>query len=157
MAAYGGRLRRYFARRAPAADTDDLVQDVFLRLEMAGRRGVISDVERYLFTIARNVLISQRRNRAVRRWAQHQALDDTSEPTNPLSPERILSGRQDYARFVKSVDELPPRARTAFRLHHFEDLSRAAIAARMGISEESVKELLHRAAVHIAHAMRPES
>jgi RNA polymerase sigma factor (sigma-70 family) len=157
-ATYSGRLRRYFARRAPPGDADDLVQDVFLRLQLAGGREVsVVDVERYLFAIAHNVLVSQRRSRAVRQWAQHQALEEADEPATDLSPERILVARQDYARFVKAVGELPPRARAAFELHHFEDLGRSAIAERMGISAESVKELLHRAAVRIGQAMEPDS
>src|SRR3546814_19438815 len=35
MATYGPGLRRYFRRRADDADVDDLVQEVFLRLQSA--------------------------------------------------------------------------------------------------------------------------
>ncbi|MDR3510708.1 MAG: RNA polymerase sigma factor [Caulobacteraceae bacterium] len=153
MVVYGGRLRRYFARRAPPDDADDLVQDVFLRLQSAARRPPIGNVERYLFAVAHNVLISQRRTRALRRWSQHDALESAPELSSELSPERILVGRQEYERLIRVVATLPPRARAAFRLHRLEDMTSAAIAQRMGISRESVKELLHRASVYIDRAM----
>ncbi|MDR3507314.1 MAG: sigma-70 family RNA polymerase sigma factor [Caulobacteraceae bacterium] len=156
MTLYGARLRRYFARRAAREDVDDLVQEVFLSLHQAHAPPPILDVERYLYTVARHALIDMRRNRAVRRWAQHDALDDVPEPSSDLSPERILVGRQDYARAIKAVRDLPPRARAAFQLHRFEELTYAAIAQRMGISRESVKELLHRAALRVHAAMRPD-
>ncbi|MBW8860657.1 MAG: RNA polymerase subunit sigma-24, partial [Caulobacter sp.] len=45
MAVHGPRLRRYFARRAPRADAEDLVQDVFLRVQAAQLETPIVEVE----------------------------------------------------------------------------------------------------------------
>jgi RNA polymerase sigma factor (sigma-70 family) len=152
VASHGARLRRYFARRAPADDVDDLVQDVFLRLQSARSRGPIRDMERYLFTVARHVLVNRERWLMVRCSALHDRLEDVPEPASDLSPERIVSARQDYARAMAVVRDLPPRARAAFQLHRFEELSYAAIAERMAISRDSVKELLHRAASRVGGA-----
>src|SRR3546814_10943544 len=57
VSAYGPGLRRYFRRRASEADVDDLVQDVFLRLQAAKFSAPIANVEGSLFATARNVLI----------------------------------------------------------------------------------------------------
>lgn len=157
MAVYGGRLRRYFARRAATADVDDLVQDVFLHLHAARLRAPILDIEHYLFTVARHVLVSLCRNHTARRWTSHDPLDSAPELSSDLSPERILVARQEYARAVMAMDTLPPRARAAFQLHRFEELSYAAIAERMGITRESVKELLHRASVRMGEAMKGQA
>jgi len=154
MTQYGARLRRYFARRAPTADVDDLVQDVFLNLQSARLHPPIADVERYLFTVAHHALINMRRHQTVRRSALHDPLEDSPEPASDLSPERILAARQEVARAVKAIDALPPRARDAFRLHRFDDLTYAVIAERMGISRESVKELLQRATSRVSCALR---
>lgn len=151
---YSTRLRRYFARRAPTVDVDDLVQDVFLRLQSATPREPINDAERYLLTVARHALVSLHRRRSARGAGLHDRLDEAPEPSSELSPERILLARQEYARAMKAVDDLPPRARAAFLLHRFEDLTYAAIAERMGISRNSVKELLHRASLRVGAAMR---
>jgi RNA polymerase sigma-70 factor (ECF subfamily) len=143
-------LRRYFSKRAPASDIDDLVQEVFLRVQSARRGGPIVNIEAYLMTTARHVLVSRHRNRTARCADLHDALDDVPEPANDLSPERIVAARQDCARALAAVRDLPPRARVAFQLHRFEELSYAAIAERMKISRESVKELLHRAASRVS-------
>ncbi|MBO9706623.1 MAG: sigma-70 family RNA polymerase sigma factor [Caulobacter sp.] len=156
MTCYGDRLRRYFARRAPTADVDDLVQDVFLNLQSARPLQPIVDVERYLFTVAHHALVNLRRHRTVRRSALHDPLDNAPEQASDLSPERILAGRQEIIRLVKAVEALPPRARDAFRLRRFDDLTYAVIAERMGISRDSVKELLQRATSRVTYALRME-
>jgi len=145
-------LRRYFARRAPASDVDDLVQEVFLRLQSAERREPIGNIEAYLMTTARHVLISRHRGRTARCADLHDALDDVPEPANEISAERILAARQDCARALAAVSNLPPRARAAFSLHRFEHLSYSAIAERMSISRDSVKELLRRAAARVGQS-----
>ncbi len=157
MTAYGARLRRYFASRAASADVDDLVQDVFLHLQSACLRTPVVNAELYLFTVARHVLISLRRNHAARRRGQHFPIDDAPDLATDLSPERIVVGRQEFARALKAMSELPPRARAAFKLHRLEDMTYAAIAERMGISRESVKELLHRASLRLADTRRLQS
>ena len=157
MSDYGAQLRRYFVRRAPAGEADDLVQDVFLRLQSARFGAPIADAQRYLFTVARHVLASRRRSGRTRGLALHAALDEAPEPVSELSPERILVAREDYARAIRAVVALPPRARSAFRLHRFEEMTYAAIADRMGISRESVKELLRRASDRVSDVVRAEA
>lgn len=156
MVEYGPGLRRYFSRRAPVADADDLVQDVFVRLQTAQLSEPIENVERYLFTVARHVLVSRHRVATARGWSLHDALDDTPEPADDLSPERIMAARQEYARAIQVVLSLPPRARAAFQFHRFENMTYRAIAKRMGISHDSVKELMHRALLRISEQLEPE-
>lgn len=145
IATYGPGLRRFFGRRAAAVDVDDLVQDVFLRLQSARTKSPIENVERYLFTVARHILISRHRADSARGHLNLTPYEDAPEIADNLSPERIVAARQEYARVLQSILDLPPRARAAFQLHRFENLTYRAIAVRMGISRESVKELMQRA------------
>ena len=78
------------------------------------------------------------------------------EEADQLSPERIAIGQEEYRRVVAAIVNLPPRARQAFELHRFEHLTYQAIAQRMGITKDSVKELMHRALVRIAEEMEAE-
>lgn len=156
VAAYGPGLRRFFRRRVNDADVDDLVQDVFVKLQAARTSTRIDNVERYLFAIARNVLVSRYRAQTVRSAALHDPYEETLESADQISPERIAIGREEYARVVQAILNLPPRARAAFQFHRFEHLTYQAIAQRMGISKESVKELMHRALVRITEAMEAE-
>ena len=73
-----------------------------------------------------------------------------------LAPERIAIGQEEYRRVVAAIRNLPPRAREAFELHRFENLTYQAIAQRMGIARDSVKELMHRALVRLAEEMEAD-
>jgi RNA polymerase sigma-70 factor (ECF subfamily) len=76
MVEYGPALRRYFERRVGAAEAEDLVQDVFLHLQARAVGGAVDNVERYLFRIAGNVLVSRHRHRAARGFPLTDALDE---------------------------------------------------------------------------------
>ncbi len=153
MTTYGPGLRRYFRRRVSEADVDDLVQDVFLRLQSARLNASIDNVEGYLFATAHNVLVSRYREQAARVTLLHEEWSDSLGGSDPLSPERIAIGQEEYRRVVTAICNLPPRTREAFELHRFDNLTYPAIAERMGISRESVKDLMHRALVRIAEEM----
>ncbi|HEX6866134.1 MAG TPA: sigma-70 family RNA polymerase sigma factor [Caulobacteraceae bacterium] len=144
MVQYGPALRRYFLRRAAAADVDDLVQEVFLRLQGRGAATEIENVEGYLFRTAANVL-GQRRRRATWPWGAQEDPGDIDALTDAHSPERILIGKQALERLMQLVDELPPRTAQAFILYRFEHLTREAVGRRMGISAKAVEALLKRA------------
>ena len=144
-ARYGGVLRAYFQKRAPSADADDLVQDVFLRLHSRSEQESVDNPERYIFKIASSVLIDRHRHELARGLGLHDVLDEEFGLVDELSPERTLIGRQEHARAIEALRALPPRARAAFVLHRFEHMTYAAIAARMGISINGVKHLIARA------------
>lgn len=153
---YGPALRRYFRRRAGAAEAEDLVQEVFIRLVARSQGEAVEDVERYLFRIANNVLISRHRHDT----ALVRKADDAHEPfdkADEISPERALIGKQALSQLASAVQALPPRTREAFVYHRFEEMTYAAIAARMGISASGVEKLIQRAMEHILCRMGPAS
>jgi RNA polymerase sigma-70 factor (ECF subfamily) len=153
MADYGPGLRRYFARRAGADEAEDLVQEVFLRLQARAEHDPVDNVEGYLFRVARNVLISRYRLKGFNSLAEREAWTDEVGGPDELSPERILIGKQEYERLVAAIFDLPPRARAAFLFHRFENMTYQAIAERMGIAKRSVKELMQRATDRLAQEM----
>ena len=60
MARYGPALRRYFQKRVSPAEAEDLVQDVFVAMQVRGGIDDVENVDRYLFRIAANVLARRR-------------------------------------------------------------------------------------------------
>ena len=72
MERYGPGLRRYFAKRAPPGEAEDLVQDVFLAMHARNAADPIDNVQGYLFRIAANLL-------AKRRELGHAGLDDLQD------------------------------------------------------------------------------
>ena len=144
MAAYGPGLRRYFRKRAPAHEVDDLVQNVFLKMQARSAAEPVADIERYLFRIAATVLVDGHREDPLQ-LRRHEALHEGIEPIDALSPERILIGAEALDRIMAVLQSLPPRTSEAFILHRFEELTYEAIARRMGISKSGVEKLIMRA------------
>ena len=154
MNRYGPGLRRFLARRVNAADIDDLVQDVFLRMQTAQSNQPIEHAERYLFRVAQNVLISRYRADGGRMRPVLGSIEGTTaEPRDDISPERIAIGREQYALVIQAIANLSPRVRAAFVMHRFENMTYQTIAVRMGINKNSVKELIHRALLRLSDVM----
>ncbi len=154
---FGPALRRYFAKRAGATEADDLVQEVFVRLQARAAGGEVDNVERYLFAIANNVLVSRHRYEGSRVFSRQGPLTDAVQPVEDLTPERVLIGRQECERMIVALGQLPPRAREAFIFHRFEEMSHPAIARRMGISVVAVRKLIARAMQRIGEIMEPRA
>ncbi|HEX6858584.1 MAG TPA: sigma-70 family RNA polymerase sigma factor [Caulobacteraceae bacterium] len=147
MAQYGPGLRRYFQRRADPAEADDLVQEVFLAMHRRVDDTPIENVQGYLFRVAAGVLSKRPARRA------GEPIPESFSLADELSPERRLLGREALSRLVVALQALPPRARQAFTLHRFEEMTYAAIAAHMGVSVSAIEQLISRASERLTAAM----
>ena len=146
---YGQAVRRFFSRRLrDGADVEVLTQEVFARLLNRAELGEIANIEGYLFHTAAN-LLRERARKAARRPGDAAAGDEIDAAVEDFSPERILLGREAYARMVEALQELPERARTIFVLNRFEELSAAEIARRLGVSVSTVEKDMMRAIAHL--------
>ena len=154
MVQFGPALRRYFLRRANAADADDLVQDVFLSLQSRGAGAEIDNVEGYLFRTAANVL-GMRRRKGGWRWGSQEDLENVDGLVDELSPERILISRQALEQVVRALADMPPRTAQAFFLYRFGHLSQEAVARRMGVSIKAVEKFLRKALRHLLDHVEP--
>jgi len=148
---YGQAVRRFFSRRLrDGADVEDLTQEVFARLLKRAELGEIANIEGYLFHTAANLLRERARKSARRPGDATAAIDpEFADFVEEVSPERILLGREAYARMVEALQELPERTRTIFVLNRFEELSAAEIARRLGVSVSTVEKDMMRAIAHL--------
>lgn len=104
---YAVPLARYFrARVRSAADIDDMVQEVFLRLAARRRDSAVDTPENYLFTVAASVLNDSFR-RAARRGGAHQLFDEQLHADEDFSPERVYLGQEQLRIVVRALHELP--------------------------------------------------
>lgn len=144
MVQFGPALRRYFLRRAAAAEADDLVQEVFVKLQARGATSEIENVERYLFRTAASVLADRHRQPGWR-WGSQEGVETADGLVDEVSPERIVISRQAVSLIVSALEDLPPRSAQAFFLVRFEQMTQEEAARRMGISVKAVEELMRRA------------
>ena len=65
------------------------------------------------------------------------------EEISEASPaDSVVDARQRLDRIIEAVNQLPPPAREAFRLHKLEGLSHAETAAAMNLSRSSVEKYI---------------
>lgn len=150
---YGPALRRYFFRKVPPSEVEDLVQTVFLNMHQRASAEPLDNVERYLFRVAAHVLARRHRDGPSRLG---QRVDEAVEPIEDLSPERIVIGRQALARLQAALSQLPPKTREAFILHRYEEMTYAAIAVRLQISVSGVEKLIIRALRQLRQAIEDQ-
>lgn len=146
-------LRAFFAQRAHVDDIDDMVQDVALRLHICSLGDTLENGRAYLYQVARSVVIDQQRRRRTRACGRHLHLSASHEPIEERCPERVLKGKQELALALQALNELPERTMRVFKLHRFERVSHAAIAADIGISVSAVEKHIMRATRHMESAL----
>jgi RNA polymerase sigma-70 factor (ECF subfamily) len=143
--AYAPGLRRYFSKRVPANDIDDLVQEVFLRMKVHGDNSPIEHLDRYLFRVAASVLSDQARRRMARHHGAHESLEESHHPIEDLTPERVLLDQEALEVVVAAIADLPARTREVFVLHRFEEMTCGNIATLFGMSVSAVEKHIMRA------------
>lgn len=142
---HASALRRYFSKRVPAAEVDDLVQEVFLSLQSRRSEEPIENIGGYLFAVAGNVLLHYR-DESRRSVAYFEAAGEETVLAAPdPSPERQISGYEDLRRLVAALEHLPERTRDVFVLHRFEEMTYSAIARSLGISVSAVEKQIMNA------------
>lgn len=137
-------LRMLTARLQNADDAEDVLQDLWLRLEGMSSRPIVSPGP-FLFRAAAN-LATDRRIAASRRaarddaWAEHQP-----GPGEVPGAERALLARELLGQAEGRIARMPPRMAAALRLYRVEGLGQREIAERLGVSVSAVEKLLRKA------------
>jgi RNA polymerase sigma factor (sigma-70 family) len=135
----------YFRRNwRNESDVRDLVQEVYVRVyTYAGEAGQPPLKTRpFVFTTARNLLINKFRDQQVIPIETVGDLESLTVASDQPGPEHGVIARDELRRLQRALDQLPPRCREAVVLRQVEGLSRKEIAARMGISDATVREYL---------------
>ena len=136
FALHSRALQRYFTKRVPIGEVDDLVQEVLANLHARQKSTQIENVQGYLFTIASNVLARRHQKNTQMPYDDGEA----PEQIDPFSPERILIGQQCLTAALTIIKMLPPRTQQVFVLHRFEEMTYPKIAAHLGISSSAVEK-----------------
>jgi RNA polymerase sigma-70 factor (ECF subfamily) len=121
-----------------------MVQDVAVRMQQRPETA-IGNVEGYLFQVARSVLTDHARRGSARCAGRHVPIEEYHHPVELRSPARVAEGREELALVMAAIRGLPGRARQAFVLHRFEEMSYQAIAREMGISVSAVEKHIMKA------------
>ena len=143
-------LRRFLTRKlGNGTDADDIAQSSFEQLLLSVQRklDVASESPRaLLFRIAHNLCIDHhRRQQTASSWAvQHGAAQ--ARQAAPAA-DYVVAQRQIIERVVAQLMSLPRVRREVFILFRAYGMSRAEIAAQLGIQESTVAKHVVRAAL----------
>jgi RNA polymerase sigma-70 factor (ECF subfamily) len=123
-------------------DVEDILHDVYIRVFEAACRQIPEQTKPFVFTTARNLLISSVRKRQVIPIEAVADLDALGIAMDSPGPDRSAIARDELRRLQNAIDKLPPRLREALILRRVEGLSRGEIAQRMNVSEATVSAYL---------------
>ncbi|WP_066697688.1 sigma-70 family RNA polymerase sigma factor [Sphingobium amiense] len=141
-------LLRFLRARGAGEDAEDLLQDMWMKLE-AKDLGPVADPLPYLYRMANNLMLdryrsSTRRERREQDWAEGAGgvMADPSEDIG-IDERLILNERLDQARGV--LRGLGPRVEMVFRRFRIEGVGQKAIAEELGVSLTTVEKDLQKA------------
>ena len=148
--AHRGWLQGWLQRRL--GDTwaaADLTQDTFLRVLAAQQARTLPSLREpraYLLTVGRRLLVNHYQRRSLEQ-AYLEALRQLPEAQAP-SPEQRWLLLETLQALDELLDGLPRPVRQAFLWSQLEGLDYASIAARLRVSERTVKRYMVRAYEH---------
>jgi len=146
-------LRRFLlARRVSEADVDDLLQDLFLRVETSVT-GPVRSPRAYLYQMLNNMAHTRRRTEARQQvrdadWlGAPSGLAPADAEMADIAPdqETTLLARDHLARVEARLAKLPERTAYVFRQYRIEGVSQKEIARGLGITLSAVEKHLQRA------------
>lgn len=128
-------------------DIADLRQEVYVLVYEAARRQIPDPAKPFVLTIARNLIINRVRRAQIIPIEAVADLETLGVAADAPGPDRAAMAREALRRVQDALNHLPPRSREVVVLKQVDGLSRREIAARMGISGDTVKW-------HLAQGMR---
>ena len=125
--------------RRNGTDVADLLQDVYLRIYDSACRQLPESTKSFVFATAHNLLVDRVRREKVVPLEMVENLEALGIAAEIPGPDENVIAREELRRVQAALDHLPARSREAVLLRQVEGLSRREIAARMGITEKTVK------------------
>lgn len=127
----------FFFTKSPEV-SEDLAQDIFARIWI--KRESLAAVDRFesfLYIFARNIIFDRLRRKEFAGHADdHLRVYFTSQEADPAVQ---LEFKEFNDQIQRAIARLTPQQQMVFRLSRFDGLNHAEIAARMALSQRTVK------------------
>lgn len=139
-----GWLRRIVPR---GLEVDDVIQEAYAILSSLADVSRIGNPRAYFYQVLKSLIAEHFRRVFVATGGAKLDMESISDPREGLTPERILSGRQELDRLYRAITQLPEPARTIFIMRKIDNLPQKVIAERLRVSENVVEN-------HVARGLR---
>ena len=138
-------------------DAEDLTTQTFLQayrhLERAQAESAGRPLRPWLIRIAHNLAANHFRDRSRK---PQTPIDDTTVLSATHTTEDLVEGRDELARLIAAVDDLPGDRREALIMRFALGMDNREIARALGKSDGATKVLLHRAVKQLEEIVRTE-
>jgi RNA polymerase sigma factor (sigma-70 family) len=139
---YRAPLLRYCRSRLPPAAAEDALQQTFINAYSAlsgdGAQAPVS-LRPWLYRVAHNAALNVARDPQARLARLHDGIDGVERPGE------VVARSERLWRVVGAVRALPPKQRDVIVRHAVDGQSHERIAADLGVSAGSIRQLAHRA------------
>lgn len=155
--AYRPKIYAFLLRMvASSALAEDLLQEVFVKLATKGSELVEdTNLKAWLFTVARNSVISHMRWRAAQS-RNLEALGAGRQQETALTPQHAAEFTETHARLETALAALAPKYREVLLLIAIEGLSPSEAAAVIGVKSDALRKRLSRARQQMSLALEAE-
>lgn len=149
--AHEAALTRYLFRACRHRDdVHGLRQDVYVRVYKAALKSRPTAPKSFLFTTARNLVTDRIRRASIVSIDAVGDIEALNVLIDKVTPERMMSSRQELRRLAEAFDHLPDRCREIFWLCRVEERPQKEVAARLGISRKAVEKQVAKGIRRIA-------
>ncbi len=121
--------------------SEDLAQDVFLKLWEKKPKLEEKTIKPLLFTIARNLYFNQHK----RKILAFRFVNSYLEKIEKESPEFLLEVKEFDQKLQDAMGQLPEKCRTYFLLNRIDGFKYHEIAENMAVSEKAVEKQISKA------------
>lgn len=142
-------LRAHLRRYVSQTDTEDLLQELWLRVWQRAGQWQGGKPLAWMLTIATNLALNHLRRRQVlpTTLEEEELLELSPTPSDALlpGPEEEVIWRDEVRRVSSALEMLPEEKQQALRLIRIEGMSLREAADRLGVPIGTVKSRLHHA------------
>jgi RNA polymerase sigma-70 factor (ECF subfamily) len=131
----------------PGLEIDDVIQEAYTILSSLADVSQIDNPKAYFYQVIRSLIAGQLRQANVIAGSAFDNTPSLQESEEVLTPERIVSGREELQRLYQAITQLPEPRRTIFIMRKINHLPQKVIAERLRISENTVEN-------HVARGLR---
>jgi RNA polymerase sigma-70 factor (ECF subfamily) len=142
---HAGTLASWLRARYPMlADVDNMVQDCLVRVYRTRASGPVPAPKALLFTVARNLALDAVRRQKIVSFEPITEELPSFVFTDGIDVVETVSKQQEIELLTEAIRTLPERCRQVVTLRTAYGLSQREIAARLGISENTVERQMSK-------------
>ena len=141
---YAKDIRRFLFFKTQDIDkSEDILQDVFIKLWENCNKVDPNKVKSYIYSIANNMFLNEvKHQKVVQNYRKHNENESTNE-----SPEFIMLEKEFMQKLELTIDNLPEKQREVFLMNRIEKKKYKEIALHLDISVKAVEKRMHQALV----------